>query len=147
MFKNRMLDKLHEPTAGEISEHIGPPAQEYLNRLEEELESRYELTKALCFPFGNQYGWGYKYSHKSKHLLHLFFEHDAVTATLQIGSGERVEAIAGELSHYARNLWQDRYPCGKKGGGWIHYRITDYMQLRDVLLLTEAKCPLPGKRT
>jgi hypothetical protein len=38
----------------------------------------------LKFPFGNNYGWGYKVSSKSKHLFYIFFKRNSITVMLQI---------------------------------------------------------------
>lgn len=87
-----------------------------------------------------------EYSHKKRHLLYLFFEKSSITATLQLGDGPAVEAVIGDLSPYAVELWENRYPCGKKGGGWIHYQIGEEQQLSDVYRLVQAKCPAPKRR-
>lgn len=119
MFSGRMLDKTNEPTIEAIATQLGPKAQKNLDSFEKELLKKYDLKKELRFPFGNNYGWGYKYSHKNKHLCYLFFEEGGFTIMLQLGDGGKVEACKNQLSPYALDLWANRYPCGKKGGGWI----------------------------
>lgn len=94
----------------------------------------------MRFPFGNSYGWGYKYSHQSSHLCYVFFESGAFTVTLQLGDRcvPAVEQALPGLSRKARDLWLNRYPCGERGG-WIHYRVTDTDGLNDVMALVKIK--------
>lgn len=147
MQTSRMLDQTRVPTQEEIGHHIGPAACQCLAQLEGLLGSCYDLSKELRFPFGKEYGWGYKYSHGSKHLCYLFFEGGGLCAMLQIGGGQRVQAIFDQLSSYAAGLWAGRYPCGSKGGGWIHYQISDPAQLEEVGLLIQAKVPVPKRKS
>ncbi len=75
-----MLDKNHMPEATDIERFIGNESSGRLHALEELLQSKYSINRELRYPFGNSYGWGFKYSHKTKHLFYLFFERDALTA-------------------------------------------------------------------
>lgn len=146
MSYERMLDKQHKPDTGEISAHIGPEAEQLLAGLEPRLAAGCDLGRELRFPFGNKYGWGYKYSHKKKHLCYLFFEKGALTAMLQLGDGAAVAKILPELSAYAKELWERRYPCGDRGGGWIHYRITQAGQLDEIVKLVGIKSLMRQKK-
>lgn len=67
--------------------------------MEEYLNTHYQLVKEIRFPFGNSYGWGYKYSHKSSHLCYAFFEKGAFTVTIQIGDkqAQLVEDVLSSL--------------------------------------------------
>lgn len=136
----RMLNKNAEPSAEDIMAHIGKDAEKYLHQLEAYLEENYDLVKELKFPFGNNYGWGYKYSHKSKHLFYVFYDKNSISITLQIGDEALVEKIKDSLSLNAQLLWKNRYPCGKNNGGWIHYRITECEQLNDIFAFVQLKC-------
>lgn len=64
----RMLNKMNKPTLDAIQETMGMAALGKLNQFESFLIVLYDLHKELKFPFGKNYGWGYKYSHKNKHL-------------------------------------------------------------------------------
>lgn len=88
----------------------------------------------------NSYGWGFKYSHKTKHLFYLFFERDALTATIQIGDKDVPKLLEqyNLFSLKAQSYWENRYPCGKNGG-WIHYRILSDDELDDVLRFIAVK--------
>ena len=132
----RMTDKTQTPTAAEIDAFIGSTSQKRLVLLEEQLATRYDLSRELRFPFGKDYGWGYKFSHKSAHLLYVFFARETLVATLQIGDAQvvKLEAALPGLSPKAQQLWKDRYPCGKQGG-WIHYEIEADNDLTDILAL------------
>jgi len=135
----RMLDKASRPTNVQIEEHLGATSVARLRQLESYLQSNYDLVREMRFPYGNSYGWGYKYSHKSVHLCDVFFEVGAFTVMMQVGKAQAVEEIFGELSSKAQELWAERYPCGKSGGGWIHYQVLDESELSDIYKFIYAK--------
>lgn len=133
----RMLDKQIEPEQSAIRTWVGQ--FDRIAELEKQLQERYELNKELKYPFGNNYGWGYKYSHKSKHLCYLFFEKSAFNILIQIGTNE-VEKLLLQLDGFlpkTREIWDNRYPCGK--GGWLNYRILEQKEMGDILKLIEIK--------
>lgn len=130
----RMLDKNNIPEVADIEKFIGNESNGRLQALEKLLQNKYLINRELRYPFGNSYGWGFKYSHKKKHLFYLFFERDALTATIQIGDKE-VPALTDQLhlfSQKAQLLWANRYPCGQNGG-WIHYRILSDADFDDII--------------
>ncbi len=136
----RLLDKDNEPSIEQIKEYLGDDSYKRLLRLENYLQEQYHLSKEQRFPFGNSYGWGYKYSHKATHLCYAFFEKGAFTVTLQIGDKQvhLVEDMLTSLSSKAQELWDNRYPCGERGG-WVHYRVLDDNELKDIYRLIGAK--------
>lgn len=136
----RMLNKEAQPEIQEIRQYIGEAGWSFTERFEEMMNVRYDLRRELRFPFGNSYGWGYKYSHKTKHLCYLFFEKNAVTIMTQIGDREvpALYTLLPTLPEAARSLWQKRYPCGNEGG-WINYRILTEEDLETVIRFIEVK--------
>jgi hypothetical protein len=136
----RLLDKNNPPVADFISRFIGARGHALLLKFEDFLSNNYQLSKEMKFPFGNNYGWGYKYSHKSSHLCYVFFESGSFTVTLQLGDNcvSKINQILPGLSQKTQELWQNRYPCGKQGG-WIHYRVIDKDELNDVLEFVKVK--------
>lgn len=135
----RMLDKNEMPTLESIQVYMGA-SYPVLLRLEELMKERYELNKEMKFPFGNNYGWGYKYNHKQVHLCYVFFEKGTFTVMLQLGDRfvNQIEASFEQLSSKARLLWQNRYPCGEQGG-WIHYMVEGEEDLNDILIFLNIK--------
>lgn len=136
----RLLDKKNEPAPEQIKEYLGSESYERLLSLEEHLQRHYHLIKEIRFPFGNSYGWGYKYSHRSSHLCYVFFEKGAFTVTVQIGDKQvhLVESNLKDLSLKAQELWENRYPCGENGG-WVHYRVMGDEELTDIFAFIHAK--------
>jgi len=136
----RLLDKNNPPATDFIKEFVGTKSYNVLMQFEDLLGNYYHLSKEMKFPFGNNYGWGYKYNHKSSHLCYVFFESDAFTVTLQLGDNcvPKIEQILPGLSQKAKELWQNRYPCGEQGG-WIHYRVIEKDELNDVLEFLKVK--------
>lgn len=135
----RMNDKLNIPSEDEILSYIGKNSEELLMYFETLLSLRYDLTKELKFPFGNNYGWGYKYSKKSSHICHLFFERNSFTVLIQInGKGkEKIEQNISAFLPKTIEAWQNRYPCGE--GGWIYYRAFSKEEIDDIIKLVEIK--------
>lgn len=136
----RMLDKSIMPNESQILETLGQKSYEQLMQFEEILSSRYDLHKELRFPFGNSYGWGYKYSHKTFHLCYAFFEKGAFTVMLQIGDKqvEKAKRIIAGLSDKTKIAWDERYPCGDQGG-WIFYRVIDDHDVLEIIQCIYAK--------
>jgi len=137
----RMLDKKHIPNENEINEHIGKKAVEHIELIKNALEKIFEVNVELRFPYGKDYGWAYKFSHKSKHLFDLFFEKDGISIMLQISKIQTEKEIEqyNKLSEEGKKYWENRYPCGKNGGGWIDYRILNKKHLKDIGLFIGIK--------
>lgn len=135
----RLLDKNKKPTMDEVYEVLGKDGVELLKILEGFLNTHYTLSAELRFPFGNSYGWGIKYSHKNTHLCYLFFEKGAFTITIQLGKNElpKLSEKLPALSPKTNELWENRYPCGE--GGWIHYRVLDQDDLKQIIELISIK--------
>jgi hypothetical protein len=144
IFKNpihvRMLNKQVTPTINDIKNHCGEKSFNYINAIKDTLEKIFEINMELKFPFGNDYGWGYKVSNKSKHLFYLFFEKNSINIMLQIGKINTEKEIGkyNQLSDEGKGYWENKYPCGKNGG-WIHYRVTSKRQLKDIGIYLSIK--------
>lgn len=136
----RLLDKNNEPSLEYIKKYVGSESYERLLKFEDYLRANYHLFREIRFPFGNNYGWSYKYSHKSTHLCYVFFENGAFTVTIQVGDKQvhLVEDTLFSLSQKAKELWETRYPCGNHGG-WVHFRVLNDEDMLDVLKLVIAK--------
>jgi hypothetical protein len=129
----RMLDKKNLPNVCEIEKYIGKRSTKYIKSMISNLKDHFNVIIEIKFPFGNKYGWGYKISNKSKHLLYIFFEKRAITVMIQI---ENIESDIGklkynELSTEGKEYWEKSYPCGI-GGGWIHYRLLNDNNFDDI---------------
>lgn len=135
----RLLNKEVAPTLQEIITYIGKQSNELLETFEKALNDRYDIIRELRFPYGNSYGWGFKYSHKKQHLCDVFFEKNAITITIPIPS-KAVEKLNKELKYFlpkTKKVWKERYPCGD--GGWVNYRILHNRELMDCIKLIETK--------
>ena len=144
----RLLDKSIMPDEATIQEYLGRQSHDRLTIFENRLKAAYQLVREKKFPFGNNYGWGYKYSHKTSHLCYTFFEKDAFTVMLQIGDRQvsLLESHLPSLLQKTQDLWKNRYPCGERGG-WIHYRVLTNDELNEVIkLLAIRKKPSPSIR-
>ena len=136
----RLLKKNEPPTSGFIEDYLGEQSYALLTELEKQLSNNYQLSKELKFPFGNNYGWGYKYSHKTSHICYVFFELGAFTVMLQLGDNcvAKVQEALTNLLPKTYDLWQNRYPCGEQGG-WVHYRVLNEDEIKDIMELIKIK--------
>jgi hypothetical protein len=137
----RMLDKSVTPVQSDIESFLGIDTYERMMTFEKFLRDHYELERELRFPFGNNYGWGYRYNHKAKHLCYLFFERRGFTVMFQIGDGKvaKLEQTLPLMSDKTRELWENRYPCGERGG-WLHYPVLSESDISDICTLMNIKC-------
>jgi hypothetical protein len=114
-YYERLIHKFRKADEDIIRRWVGKDGCARMDEMERELSVRYDLQKELQFPFGKDYGWGFRYAHKSKPLCWLFFEKGAVTVTVSLPDGvlpgkeERIDSLLPKT----KELWENRYPCGK----------------------------------
>ena len=99
----RMLDKKTAPTDADFIAHCGTCAGLF-TALDEFLTGEGRAQKTLRFPYGNHYGWGYKYSVKNKHLCDIFAEKDAFTVMVRLSDAQFSE------------IYESLLDCGKEYG-------------------------------
>ncbi len=135
----RMLDKNKIPTENEIFEFIGNDAKNILEQFEEVFDKQYDMQKVIKFPFGNNYGWGYKYSHKTMHLCYIFFESGEIDVMMQLSSKdkEKLNEFMNEGLAITKELWKNKYPCND--GGWINYRPKTKEDVEEIMRLLAFK--------
>lgn len=138
--KKRFCEKYHQPTEDFIQTFMGDDAWQRLMRFEDMLRDRYDLNREMKFPFGNEYGWGFRYAHKKSLLLYVFFEEGGFCCTISINSAgaQEVEAMLDDLLPEIRTIWINRYACGADGG-WINRSVTSDDELLDLVRLVGVK--------
>ena len=135
----RMLNKEIIPTEDNIKEFIGENAVKNMDLLIKSLEKIIEINIELRFPYGNKYGWGYKFRDgKNKHLFDLFFEKGSINIMLRsaINSEQEIEKYS-KLSEEGKQYWENKYPC--ENGGWIQYRVKNKKHLKDIGIFLSIK--------
>lgn len=100
------------------------------------LKDKYEIKGCIRFPYGNKYGWSMKYSYKNSLICDIFAEKSAFMVLVRVPN-DAIQSVYRELSDYAKNVWDNKYPCGN--GGWLNYRITDKDQLQDLIKILDIK--------
>lgn len=138
--KERLLNKEDIPTQELIDNLLGKEGMRRLALFEEMLRKNYDLNSELKFPFGNSYGWAYRYTHKKALLLYVFFEKDGFCCTVSINDGGAgiVNGIIDTMLPKTKELWANRYPCGKDGG-WVNYSVSSDEELKDIIRLVACK--------
>lgn len=131
----RMLDKAAEPSFEEMLEYCGS-AGIFWRELDGYLITQCNAEDCIRFPYGKKYGWSKKYSHKNKLICDVFAEQDAVFVLIRMAD-DVMESIYKELGDYAKDVWNNKYPCGS--GGWLNYRITEKEQLDDLIKIINRK--------
>lgn len=71
---------------------------------EDMLKLNYDLFREIKYPFGNDYGWGFRYSHKKKLLLYVFFEEDGFCCTISINENFKFKLATLFFSVLPTNL-------------------------------------------
>ena len=127
----RMLDREVIPSENDIFKYLGEHSSRLLNYLELKLAANYKLVKELRFPFGNNYGWGYKYSNNATHLCYLFFEKEGFTVLLQI-NGKGKEVLEKNREAIFKRLWS----CGNED---IPAETFSEAETDDIIKLLEIK--------
>ncbi|HPX25310.1 MAG TPA: DUF3788 family protein [Treponemataceae bacterium] len=127
----RLIDKLNPPTESEIINIIGKDSYTALKKIEDALTCIFDLKIDLKYPFGENYGWGYKFSHKTKHLFYIFFLNGSLSLTTRISNPKTAEEneLIQKLSSNGKKCWESKYPCGD--GGWVHYDFSNCEGLHD----------------
>ncbi|MDR0912295.1 MAG: DUF3788 domain-containing protein [Methanobrevibacter sp.] len=138
--KKRLTEKSHQPTEDFIQLFLGDDAWQWLIHFEKMLQERYDLNREMKFPFGNEYGWSFRYAHKKSLLLYVFFEENGFCCTISINDkgASQVDTILDDLLPKTQDIWKNRYPCGDFGG-WIHYSVELDDELSDIIQLVGIK--------
>ncbi|GHT98943.1 hypothetical protein FACS1894142_5930 [Spirochaetia bacterium] len=137
----RMLNKQIVPTEDEIREYIGEKSIENMNSIINAIGKIFKINIELKFPYGNNYGWGYRIGNeKNKFLFNIFFERGSINVMLrtEIKTEKEIEKH-NELTEEGKEYWKNRYPCGNEGGGWIHYRVKNKKNLKDIGIFLSIK--------
>lgn len=119
---------------------MGEVAWNRLMRFESMLRERYDLIREMKFPFGNDYGWSFRYSHKKSLLLYVFFEEDGFNCTISINEAgaQKVNVMLGNLMPEIQDAWINRYACGVDGG-WLNRSVVSDDELPDLIRLVGVK--------
>ena len=138
--EKRLTNKLDIPTEEFIRTFIGDNSWRILMSFEDLLKVNYDLNREIKYPFGTNYGWGFRYTHKKSLLLYAFFEEDGFCCTISINDkgAKKVDEIFDELQPEIQKVWNNRYPCGEIGG-WIHYSVKEDNELLDLVRLVGIK--------
>jgi hypothetical protein len=135
----RMLDRQIVPTDEKIKKFIGEKAVENLSLIINAVKNIFKINMELKFPYGNKYGWGYRISdEKNKFIFNIFFERGSINIMLrtEIKTEKEIEKY-NKLTEEGKRYWENKYPCGN--GGWIHYRVTNKKQLKDIGIFLSIK--------
>ena len=131
----RMLNKQEVPAFEDLISYSGETGALWL-ALDKHLQDEDKISRQIRFPYGKDYGWGAKYSVKSRHICDVFAENGAFTALFQVSTAA-VETVLDSLGDYAKDIWEDKSPCAS--GGWISFRVLDNNQLEDLKKIIRAK--------
>ena len=134
----RMLNKKECPTFEKMAEYCGAGRSRFY-ALNAWLSESCRTAQEITFPYGSHYGWSAAHRINRKLICHVFAEQGAFTVMMRL-SDRQFASILDQVRADTRELIEHRYPCGD--GGWIHLRVTEEEQLRDVQQLLCIKCGL-----
>ena len=130
----RMLDKTINPDYSDLVEFCGESGNMF-DCFNEWVKLTYTTDAKLTFPYGNSYGWCVSHHKKSKLICNVFAEKDSFCVMVR-KTDKQFAAIYEQVSKQAREIIDHRYPCNN--GGWIHFRVTDEVSLRDIEIIMES---------
>lgn len=138
--RERLTDQYQKPPEELIRIFMGEEAWRRLGRFEEMLRERYQLNRELKFPFGNTYGWGFRYAHKKSLLLYVFIEEGGFCCTISISDkgARQMDSILGELPRELQEAWLNRYARGAEGG-WLNRFVKSDDELPGLVRLVGVK--------
>lgn len=132
----RMLNKQEVPTRADMSLFCGDMAGDF-NHLNEWLSEMGQTNQKITFPYGNHYGWAITHRKGSKLVCQIFPEKEAFTVMMRL-TNKQFASIYDRLENRTKELIDNKYPCND--GGWIHFRILNQQQIRDIHILLATKC-------
>ncbi len=132
---SRLLDKTRIPTEQEFYDLCGQ-TKDLLSDCDCFLMEFTGMTKSLRFPYGNSYGWAYKYAHKNKLVCDIFAELGAFTVMIRL-SNQQIKSVYELVRAQTQNCIDNKYSCGD--GGWLHYRVLNQADLVDIKKIIQAK--------
>lgn len=132
----RMLNKREEPSTEEMTAFCGENGKRF-TLLNKWLTETFHTEQRIVFPYGNHYGWCISHKMKNKLICNIFAEDNVFTVMMRL-SDRQYQTVYSQLQEYARDLIDNKYPCGN--GGWIQYRVTGEEQFDDIKTLLAVKC-------
>ena len=134
----RVLDKTISPTFEDLIAYSAECGILWVE-LDDYIRKAFSAQRQIRFPYGTEYGWSCKYSSKSKHICDIFAEKESFAFFLRI-SDLQLNSVYSDLSEYAQNICDNKYPCSN--GGWVTYRVLARAHISDVKKLLSAKMNL-----
>lgn len=132
----RMLKKQEVPTMEAMSTFCGDMAEDF-NNLDAWLSEKGQTNRKITFPYGNHYGWAITHRKGQKLICQIFPENGAFTVMMRLTNAQ-FESIYDRMEAGTKDLIDNKYPCND--GGWIHFRIMNQQQIRDIHILLATKC-------
>lgn len=131
----RMLDKSCVPMVEDMQVYCGVNGAR-LADLNAFVTHIFATEQKIKFPYGNSYGWCVAHYVGKKLICNVFAERDAFTVMLRL-TNKQFDAVYTDVSAETQHRIDHKYPCGE--GGWLHYRVTNEEQMRDVQTLLKCK--------
>lgn len=131
----RMLDKSCVPTVEDMQVYCGTNGAGFAE-LNAFVGDVFATEQKIKFPYGNSYGWCVAHYVGKKLICNVFAEREAFTVMLRL-TNRQFDAAYTDVSAETQQRIDHKYPCGD--GGWLHYRVTNEEQMRDVQTLLKCK--------
>lgn len=132
----RMLNKLEKPFINDLNLFCGSKS-ELFQSLNSFLTDHYKSSQEIRFPYGKKYGWCVTHRKGKKLICDVFAEADAFTVMLRL-TNRQFEEVYEDLQTDTKQMIDHKYPCND--GGWIHFRISNEADLKDIEILLSVKC-------
>lgn len=131
----RMLNKLEKPSNEDLNTYCGSKSKLFQS-LNSFLSNNYNTSQEIRFPYGSKYGWCITHRKGKKLICDVFAEADSFTVMIRL-SNQQFDKVYDELQEDTKQIIDNKYPCSD--GGWIHYRILNEANLKDIEVLLSVK--------
>jgi hypothetical protein len=129
-------DKVHAPTAEQISEAIGSRRAAWEEILQA-IRETYSHQEDWRF-YGKNYGWALRFRKSGKALVSLYPAEDSFTVQLILSQAEVDQARGLKLGEHVRQIIEQAHPFSE--GRWVFVPVKSGKDLRDVQQLLALKC-------
>lgn len=140
MHYQRMLDKEHEPSEGDIFSYLGNNAREAWVDIVSFLKTNYDFLPELDFG-GAKYGWSIRYRRRGRSLCTLYPEKGSFAILIVLGKKEVIEfkEKTGDFSERFIALFNNARQF--HDGRWLWIRVLEKSDAEDVkrLLIIKRK--------
>lgn len=81
----------------------------------------------------------FRFYHNGKYIAYCNVHHGCFDVMMRYTASDilKISVLIGGMSDYAKEVWEDRYPCST--GAWIHYYVSSDDTYKEAVRLIDSK--------